>query len=321
MNAALVILSVVVLLGSTPADAAAQSHERETIIENFSGPGNGGWLGVSIEDLTPEVCKELKTSTKEGVVVTSVKEESPAQKAGLQKNDIIVAVNGHAVSDRWDLLKRIRSEDPGSSVSLSIVRTNEKRTLTAVLEGSDEHEMRVEPMLGSISPPFYRISESETQGLRLKDLNDQLGEFFGAPNDRGVLVEEVLHDSPAAVAGFKAGDVIVRVGKDPIEDILDVRNAMRHYDGGDSALVEVLRKGSSLTLSLKLGGQEHGRYQFRSGGISPSWHDGSFERDSHEFQSRMRDFGDRMKKFGKDLEIRMKGLRDRIRDQLRHIEV
>ncbi len=321
MKTAIVILSMLVLVSVSPTHSVAQSDDREPVFENLTDTDDGGWLGVTIEDVTPHMRNDLKTSAKEGAVVSSVQENSPAEKAGLRRDDIIVAVNGHPVKDRWDLLKRIRVEKPGSSVTLNIIRNNAKQEVTAVLEESEDHAFHVEPMLGSIDPPLFMISESATQGLRLMDLSDQLAEFFGAPNDKGVLVEEVRHNSPAANAGFKAGDVIVRVGDDPIEDIRDVRNALRHYEDGDSAHVGILRKGSSLSLSLKVGAGGHGRFESRSGRIAPSWHDGTFEWDSHEFQNRMQEFGDRMRKFGKDMEYRMKGLGDRIREQLRHIEI
>ena len=310
MKTGMAMLIACALIGGMPTSSSAQFRQRARTIVDASHSDNGGWLGITIEDLTPEIRKGLKTSTREGVVVLSVQENSPADKAGLRKNDVIVAVNGHAVNDRWDLLKTIRSEEPGTSVSLKIVRDNADKELTAELDEAQDHEVRVFPMLGTITHPFYMVSESVTQGLRMMELNEQLGEYFGAPDGKGVLVEEVRHNSPAAKAGFRAGDVIIRVGNDPIEDIMDVRNALRHFESGDSARFGILRKGSSLTLVLRLGDRDSGGFDFRSEGWNPS-----------EFQGHMREFGERMRQFGKDLQLRMKGLGDRIRANLLRMEI
>ncbi len=321
MNAGIPLFVAALALIALPGDSFSQGSGDDIVIENLADPGDEGWLGVTIEDLTQPLSEELKTTTKEGAVVTSVAVNSPAEKSGLKKNDIIVAVDGHAVHDRWSLLRRIRREDPGTSVTLSIVRNNTKKEVVAVLAEARRHEFHPMPEVADLPHPPVVFFGSAGEGLRLMDLNEQLGDYFSAPKGKGVLIEEVRHDSPASEAGFKAGDVIVRIGKEPIEDTRDVWNALHHYDHGDSAQVEVLRKGTSLTLMLKMRDREEYPSGFRSGGRFPFRHDGSLEWDSREFNERMREFGEQMKDFGKDLKIQMKGLGERIREELRHIEI
>ncbi len=322
MKVTLAIFTAAFLLLTGISCTVAQSREEGDAVvpENIDMHGEEGWLGVSVEDLTPELAKKLKADAREGVVVSRVQKESPAEKAGLRENDIIVAVNKHDISDRWDLVRRIRSEDPGTSVTLSVIRESKKQNLNAVLGENPEPLPAVAPVPENIPHPIFMSSESQTGGLKLRTLNEQLGEYFGAPNSRGVLVEEVRKGSKAADAGFKAGDVIIRVGRNTVEDLEDFHNALRHYDQGDTAQVEVMRKGSQLSLSLQLAGEDRD-FHFRSRWLGPHWDHQSFEWNSQEFKNQMKEFGDQMRQFGKDLQHQMKGMKERIREELRHIEI
>lgn len=322
MKVTLTIFAAAFLLLTGISCTTAQSREEGDAIvpENIDMPDEGGWLGVSVEDLTPALAKKLKADAQEGVIVSRVQKQSPAEKAGLRENDIIVGVNKHDVSDRWDLVRRIRSEDPGTSVTLSVIRDSKKQNLTAVLGENPEPLPVLAPVPEHLPHPIFMSSESQTDGLRLMTLNEQLGEYFGAPNSRGVLVEEVGKGSSAEGAGFRAGDVIIRIGNNTVEDIEDFHNALRHYDQGDTAKVDVMRKGSQLSLTLQLAGEDRD-FHFRSHWLGPHWDHQSFEWNSQKFKSQMKEFGDQMRQFGKDLQHQMKGMKERIREELRHIEI
>lgn len=323
MKGALITMTTAfLLLTGISCTTAKSGEERNAIVmEDFGSPDEGGWLGVAVEDLTRDLAKDLKTDTKEGAVITRVVKNSPAEKAGLKENDIIVGVNKHEIGDRWDLVRRIRSEDPGTSVSLSVIRDNKKHDLHAVLGESPEPLPAIAPIPPVPPVPhLFMTSESQSDGLQLMALNEQLGEYFGTPNKRGVLVEEVLKESNGAKAGFKAGDVIVRVGNYTIEDLEDFHNALRHFDEGDTAQVEIVRKGTQQTLALQIHGDDH-EYHFRSHGVGPRWDHQSYEWDSREFKNEMKNFGEKMREFGNDLKQQMKGMKERLREELRHIEV
>jgi C-terminal processing protease CtpA/Prc len=89
-------------------------------------------------------------------------------------------------------------------------------------------------------------------GMHLSTLNKQLGSYFGAPNGRGVLVEEVEPESKAEKAGFLAGDVIVKIGEETVKDVDDIHDAFREYKSGENANVQILRKGGSKTLTVEV---------------------------------------------------------------------
>ncbi|MGA9119025.1 MAG: PDZ domain-containing protein [Bacteroidota bacterium] len=322
MKLTTVVLLVFLLSLTGISCSSAQSHEEKngrTLAPVSEDPGRG-WLGVSIQDMTARRAKELKSKTEEGARVMEVVEDSPAEKAGLREDDIVVEVDGHRIEDASDLREQIRSKKPGQSVTLTVIRNDGRQQVKAVLDEEPERAERFPPM-PEIPPPVLYFSESGTNGLRLMELNDQLGAFFGAPDNRGVLVEEVRSGSTADKAGFKAGDVITRIGKDRIEDLRDVRTAMRDYDNGDSAQVEVIRKSAQVTLTLNVKQLGLNRFEFRSRGFGPSLQDRHFDWNSRDFEDRMQEFGRKMDRFGKDLEHRLKGLGEKIKIELRHIEI
>jgi serine protease Do len=102
-----------------------------------------------------------------------------------------------------------------------------------------------------------------TLGITARSLNEQLGEYFGAPNNEGVLVEEVEKDKSGDKAGLKAGDVIVRVGKKTVTEVGDISKEIRKLEEGDKVEVEVLRKGTKKTLTVEITDVEEGPAHLR----------------------------------------------------------
>jgi predicted metalloprotease with PDZ domain len=109
-------------------------------------------------------------------------------------------------------------------------------------------------MFGAIPeiPDMHVFFRNHIFGMQLLTLNEQLGEYFNAPNNEGVLVEEVEHESSAEKAGFKAGDIIIRVGKKTVNAAEKVQRELRKYDEGDKVDFEVMRKDVKKTLSIEM---------------------------------------------------------------------
>ena len=210
-----------------------------------------GWLGVSTQDMTRRLARSMDSKTEKGALVNRVIEDSPAETAGVKEEDIIVEFNGKAIDDADDLVTAVRNEKPGASVSLVVVRKDERKTLQATLEKS--------PRLRSFSfsvPSIPRLPRhgyrGEGLGLTLMDLGDQLGTYFEVPDGKGVLVKSVEPKSKAEKSGFKAGDVLLSIGKKPVERVSDVRRAFRKFDEGEKVECEISRKGKRMTLSVEV---------------------------------------------------------------------
>jgi serine protease Do len=276
-----------------------------------------GWLGVTTRDMTPKLARSMKVKTSEGALVQSVMEDSPAEAAGMKEDDIIVAFNGTKITDADDLIESVRKTRPGTSVSIQVARNDQKKTLQATLEKAPQwFAAPVIPHIPTvphirITPPTFAMSTSvNSYGLWVKDLNRQLGAYFGAPGDRGVLVEEVEEGSQADSAGFKAGDVIVKVQNDQVVHTHDISDALEEMKDGESASIEVIRKGNREKLSLRVEETpRHGRHR------SQSFHIPDF--DNREFQHEMEHLQQELRKMGKEIESQTKDLGRRLREELR----
>lgn len=249
MFPALALILPLLLWGNPPANS--QSHKEMTIRTESRTPRQG-WLGVQIQDLTQKQAKELQVSPEEGALVTDVTADSPAEKGGIKKNDVIVDFNGRAIYDSEDLLKAVRRTKPGTAATVVVERKDGKKNLQLTVGKLKRDSWAMAPgtPLTPAIPRFKMFRNSQTCGLQLSELNSQLGEYFGAPDGEGVLVEEVEKESAGAKAGFKAGDVILRIGDEKVGDPSDVTDALEDIKDGEKASVEILRKGSRQTLSL-----------------------------------------------------------------------
>ena len=170
-------------------------------------------------------------------------------------------------------------------------------------------------------------------GLALMDLNKQLAEYFGLPDGHGVLVEEVEQNSPAAKAGFKAGDVIVSIGKESIRRRDDIRWALEDYTKGDKVEVGVIRKGNRQTFTLAME-DDHIGYRWRSRSrdlfVLPEEFDIDVDLpsdapemlfDSEGCRSDMRHFESDMKTLGKDIKRHMNELNIKLRNDMRALSI
>lgn len=281
---------------------------------------NKGWLGVTTTDMTPRLARSMHVKTNEGALVREVLEDSPAEKAEIKEDDIIVDFNGTKIVDGDDLRDAVRKTKPGTAASVVVSRDDQTKTLKVTVDKAPDwfagpaipHVPNVPHI--RITPPRFAMSSSvNSYGLWVRDLNKQLGNYFGAPRGRGVLVEEVEEGSPADSAGFKAGDVIVKVQSDEVAHTSDIWDALGDMKEGETADVEVIRKGNSQKLSLRVEeSPRHGNW-FRS----QSFRIPDF--DTKSFQREMRKFQEEMRKMGKEIESQTKDLGRKIREELQHV--
>jgi serine protease Do len=220
----------------------------------------GSYLGVDTRDVTPERMGALKLKNDNGVEILMVDQDAPAGKAGLKEHDVIISFNGKPVQDQEQLRSMIRSTAPGTKVNLGISRDGQPMNVTA--EVADRQSMwsgrviripRIEipPMPEIDVPPFSMLQFSRRNGLMVENLTKQLGEFFGAKEGRGVLIRSVEKNSPAESAGFHAGDVIIRVGSEPVENMADWNQLMRSQQAG-KVPVTVIREKHEQTFTLNM---------------------------------------------------------------------
>jgi len=253
-----------------------QDKIQENIDRVFSmSPGmvvpstdEGGWLGIEIAEVTPEKAKELKLSSVRGVIVDGVEPDSPAAKAGIKEKDVITQYDGQPVEGAVQFRRLIRETPPGRSVKLEISRGGSLQNISVEL--GDRTEVYVRKMKGkmrdfggaySFSMPnveelrdMPEVMDPRTPilGINAEDLTSQLGSYFGAPNNAGILVREVRAGTPADRAGLKAGDVITKVEGKEVRTLADLRAQLREKSNQASVNMSILRKGSEIAVTVPI---------------------------------------------------------------------
>jgi len=219
------------------AQTSGQQQARSTVLRGFA---SRGYLGVGVVELTDDRVKALNLKDDQGLEVKRVDENSPAAKAGLKENDVILEVNGKSVEGIEQFQRSIGETSPGTKVSLTIWRNGAKQTVSATLDsrpgnffvfgGPDFPVAPVPPMpplpYNGGGNPFPAIpGNSPIVGFEGEALNAQLAEYFGVKE--GVLVRSVNPKTPAERAGLKAGDVVVRVNGTPVTSPREITGLVR----------------------------------------------------------------------------------------------
>ena len=220
-----------------PANMARSVMEQ--IVEH--GKVTRAYLGIVPQDVTPAIAKAFGQTETRGALVGDVSANSPASKAGLEKGDIILDLNGKPVANSNDLRMAISMMPPDSSVSLKVLRSGSERNFTVKLgelpttEASVEHESNG--------------SNSALSGVSLEDLSAESARELGLPaSAKGVVVTKVGPSSAAAEAGLRRGDVIQEVNRKPVRNTSDFERAVA--GSKEDTLLLVNRHGSTMYLAV-----------------------------------------------------------------------
>ncbi len=234
-----------------------------SVVGSQAKRGNNGWLGVYIQNIDKDLMESEDLPSTDGVLVTEVIKDSPAEKAGLERGDVILLYDDKDISSVNQLTRMIERTDPGEKKNLSILRDGSKDKI-AVTIGKDDNDMDFS-FYGDhsfhftpdapVPPRAYTFSLGNVStsriGVSLYELSDQLAKHFGA-DDGGALINEVMEDSPAEKAGLKAGDIIVKMDGEKVGDVDEVREAIQDKDEGETVAVTVLRDGKESNFDVKV---------------------------------------------------------------------
>ena len=193
-----------------------------------------GVLGVTIQNLTPEIAKGLGISTDTGVVVTQVQSGSGADKAGVKAGDVILKVDGKPVTSNASLQSMIGTLRRGSQVELQLARNGQVVNVTATIGKAEGSAEESENGGGNAS------GGNDMHGLHLADIGKDSALYGKA---QGVAIASVDPDSDAALAGLQEGDVIVSVNRKPVKNLAEFRAAAKE---GKGALFLAVRRDDQL---------------------------------------------------------------------------
>lgn len=218
----------------------------------------GASLGVYLADITDAKAQDLKLGDIRGAIVGKVLENSPAAKAGIKENDIIIGFDNQAIQKASQVFMLLNETLPGSSVLLRVARNLEEQEITVIVA---ERQTTTSDS-GSSSGQYYSTPRRLRIGLKVAPLSDQLAAYLGASGKIGILVTEVENRSVAEKAEIRAGDCLLRVAGTPVGTAADLNNFINDIisrkqtaqaKGEDGELsFEVVRGGKEKKLTIKL---------------------------------------------------------------------
>jgi len=198
-----------------------------------------GWLGVSIQAITPELAQQFQLKKDYGTLVADVVEGGPAEKAGLMRGDVIVEFDGKEVSEPFQLRNMVANTPPGERKEMKIVRNGEIKTLEVTI---GELPMETEKV-----PSEY---ENALRGVTVQDLTPEVYRQLNLPDKmRGVVVVNIEEGSPAETA-LMPGDVILEINRRAVASVDNYKDIVSEIKEGKNILLLVYRKGSTLFLSI-----------------------------------------------------------------------
>ena len=230
---------------------AIPSNMAKSVMDDLrtNGKVSRGLLGVTVQQVTPDLASSLGLEETGGVVISAVTPGSAAERAGLKRGDVIKTFNGQAVHDTNALRNRVADADPGTTAEILIVRDGREQRISAKLDeaGAGRVARRGERDGGDSAE-----ADSKTAlGVSVTPLTPELADRARAPkNTQGLFVEDVDPDGRAADAGIRAGDIIQEVNRQPVKTIDELRAAARRPTDKPLLLL-VNRQGSDIFVTVK----------------------------------------------------------------------
>jgi len=280
---------LIVLFGALLITPVAQAGERVIIKKDALEKEKAAWLGVTIQDLDESVRDAMGVGKDvTGVLVSDVFEESPAEEAGIKEGDIVVSIGGDRTEDIAELVDAVSSRKPETPVTIELIRGGRKKTVEATLGTRPAKEayglqglyglkalqgLKGLEALGEIDWDEIAFDDAILPytmalgvsgwggkgrlGVYIDDLTEGLAEYFKVPDGKGVLVEDIVDDSPAQKAGIKAGDVLIEIDGHRIGNSEELVERIAKMKADTPTPVAVWRDRKKVTLDATVGEANH----------------------------------------------------------------
>ncbi len=204
-----------------------------------------GYLGVGIQDLTHDLAKSFGLKDSKGALVSDVKDESPADHAGIKQGDVITKYHGQPVEDAVALQRLVTRTPVGSKVPVSVIRDGREREVTVTVNEQPDTTKIAKVETGEADYAFA--------GVAVQDLDQETAKELGLKGKaQGVVVTKVDPESGAQKAGLMPGDVIKEINRQRVKSVKDFEKMSSGVKKGDNVLILINRRGNSLFLSAKV---------------------------------------------------------------------
>jgi serine protease Do len=200
-----------------------------------------GFLGVQVQQVAPELARSFGLERPRGALVANVQPDSPGERAGLQKGDVIVEFNGRKITDMHELPRLVANTPPGSKAGMRLIRQGRERTVQVNVGDMPEEPRQVSA--GRIP--------GEELGLAVQELKADVAQELGLPNTPAVVVTDVEEGSPAEAGGMNRGDLILEVNQQQVTTLQDFRAALGRTGGSKSVLFLIRRGDNAVYVALR----------------------------------------------------------------------
>lgn len=204
------------------------------------------WLGVMIQDVTPEISEALGIDRREGGLISEVKEGSPAAEAGVRRGDVVVSVNGEKIADAAALARKLALLEPGVPTEFVVLRDGGEKTYSIRLV---EH------------PDNQKSGEAEARrdverglGIEVSDITQTIRKRLGVKRSEGVVVVSVAPGSVASEKGIRVGDLVLEINGNPVRGLSDYKRILAESGERKTLLFLIERKGRTLYMGFRNGG-------------------------------------------------------------------
>jgi serine protease Do len=199
-----------------------------------------GWLGVAVQDITPEIADNLKLKEAKGALVGNVIKGEPAEKAGIKTGDIIIAVDGQNIQDTHELLRTVAVIPVGKQVSVTVLRDGREKKITVAV--GERKEMK---------DLARKVQPSDKLGMTVQEITPELAAHFGLSEKAGVVITQVKEGSPAEEAGLRTQDILLQINKIRISSLKDYQEEIAKPGPEETLLILVKRGETSFYLTMR----------------------------------------------------------------------
>ena len=243
MQGEVVGINTAIVAGGSGIGFAIPSNLARKIYTELQTKGRvtRGWLGVSIQPLTPELARSFNAKDTKGVLISDVVPDSPAAKAGLKPGDILLEFQGKKMEGPADLQKAVGLAEPGQEAKTKIWRDQSERTVDITIgEAPDDREAQQRPSRATPS----------ALGLDVRPITPDVARQLNLKSTEGVIVARVEEGSPAAESGIQRGDVIREINRQRVRSMADYERLTKDVKDGDRLTVLLQRGPMSLYVAF-----------------------------------------------------------------------
>lgn len=238
--------------GSIGIGFAIPSNMARDVLDQLlkNGEVRRGHLGIVVQPVTEDMAANLSLNNVRGLIVSQIQPGSAAERAGMKRGDVILALNGNAVSDPNSFRNDVAGTPPGNTVTLRVLREGNEQELRATLEEFKVEERPVSPVRNNSSES--RGDQTGKLGLAVQPLTPAIAQQLGiSAETQGLVVVEIDPAGPAADSGVQRGDVIEAVNQQPVRTVAEIRTALER-SGDKPVLLLVNHKGTTIFLTIRL---------------------------------------------------------------------